>query len=106
MMKPRMHEFHNGRGGAALTIRVTPRSRKNEIDRILSDGTIKVRLTAPPVQGKANTALVKYLAEILDVKQSDIEIVAGEKGRNKLVMIYGLDAEIVNQRIISTLTNT
>jgi uncharacterized protein (TIGR00251 family) len=65
-----------------------------------------VKLTAPPVQAKANKALVKFLAEILDIKQSDIEIIAGEKGRNKLVTIYGLETEIVNQRIQAELTKT
>jgi hypothetical protein len=106
MIKSRKYEFHDGKGGAALAIRVTPRSRKNTIDRILNDGTIKVKLTAPPVQAKANKALVKFLAEILDIKQSDIEIIAGEKGRNKLVTIYGLETEIVNQRIQAELTKT
>ena len=98
-----MHDFQNGRSGAAIAVRVIPRSKKNEIAQILGDGTIKIKLTAPPVQGKANEALVKFLAEILDVKQSQIEIIAGEKGRNKLVTVYDLDAEIVNQRIQATL---
>jgi uncharacterized protein (TIGR00251 family) len=78
---------------------VTPRSRKNEVTKILSDGTVNVKLTAPPIDDKANKALIKFLSEILDVKQSEIEIIAGEKGRNKLVSIYGLDSETVNRRI-------
>lgn len=101
-----MHDFQNGRGGSAIAVRVTPRSNKDEVDKILGDGTIKIKLTAPPVQGKANKALIKFLAEILDVKQSQIEIIAGEKGRNKLITVYDLDSEIVNQRIQATLTKT
>lgn len=104
MMKSRKYEFHDGRGGAALAVRITSRSQKNEVDRILNDGTIKIKLTATSFQGKTNTALVKFLAEILDINQSEIEIVAGEKGRNKIVTIYGLDSEIVDQRINATLT--
>ena len=98
-MSPRKYNFHNGKSGTALAVRVTPRSKKNEVSQILSDGTIKIKLTAPPVEGKANKALVKYLAELFDVNSSEVEIIAGEKGRNKLVSIYGLDSEIVNQRI-------
>jgi hypothetical protein len=98
-----MHKFQNGRSGSAIAVRVFSGSKKNEIDQILGDGTIKIKLTTPPVQGKANKALVKLLAEILDVNQSQIEIIAGEKSRNKLVTVYDLDAEIVNQRIQATL---
>ena len=98
-MNPRKFKFQDGRRGSALAIRVTPRSRKNEVTQFLGDGTVKVKLTAPPIDGKANKALIKFLAEILDVKQSEIEIIAGEKGRNKLVSIYGLDSETVNRRI-------
>jgi uncharacterized protein (TIGR00251 family) len=95
--------LHNGEKGAALAIRVTPRASKNEISEILNDGTVRIRLTAPPVGGKANEALVVFLADILDVPRSKIEIVAGETGRDKLVSILGLDAETVHARILQHL---
>jgi uncharacterized protein (TIGR00251 family) len=79
---------------------VTPRARKNEIVEVLSDGTLKIRLTAPPVEGKANQALVEFLAEVLEVPRSRLEIVAGESGRDKLVSVIGLDAETVQARIL------
>jgi uncharacterized protein (TIGR00251 family) len=102
-MKRRPFHLHGGQKGAALAIRVTPRSSKNEIAEILNDGTIRVRLMAPPIEGRANEALVTFLAEVLEVSRSKIEIVAGETGRDKLVSILGLDAETVHNRILTHL---
>lgn len=102
-MSPRKYHLHSGQKGAALAIRVTPRASRNEIVEILSDGTVKIRLTSPPVEGKANEALIKFLADILGVAQSKIDIVAGETGRDKLVSILDLDAETVHARILENL---
>jgi hypothetical protein len=96
--------MHGGKKGAALAVRVTPRSSKNEISEVLSDGTVKVRLTAPPVEGKANAALVAFLAEVIGVPASSIEIVAGETGRDKLVSILDMDPSTVHQRILQHLS--
>jgi uncharacterized protein (TIGR00251 family) len=93
----------NNTTGVTLAIRVTPRASKNQVAQIMADGTIKITLTAPPVEGKANTALAKFLAEILQVPISSIEIIAGASGRSKLVSISGLDAEVANQRIVDSL---
>ena len=95
--------LHDGDKGAALAIRVTPRASKNEISEVMGDGTVRIRLTAPPVGGKANEALVAFLADVLDVPRSKVEIVAGETGRDKLVSILGLDAETVHERILQHL---
>jgi len=102
-MSQRQFHLHGGQKGAALAIRVTARSSKNEIIEILNDGTVRIRLMAPPVEGKANEALVSFLAEVLDVPRSRIDIVAGETGRDKLVAILGLDAETVHTRILTHL---
>lgn len=96
-------KLDGGRRGSALAIRVTPRARKNEISEILSDGTIKIRLTAPPVEGKANKALVDFLSEVLDTSPSNIEIVAGASSRNKLVSILDMDSETTNEKILAQL---
>ena len=96
--------FSNNTKSAALAIRVTPRARKNRVAQIMTDGTIKITLTAPPVEGKANIALAKFLAEILQVPVTSVEIIAGALGRSKLVTISGLDAEVANQRIVDSLT--
>ncbi|HEY44634.1 MAG TPA: DUF167 domain-containing protein [Anaerolineae bacterium] len=95
----RRYKLHNGKKGAALTIRVTPRSRKTEFGGVMEDGTLRVRVDAPPVEGKANTALVKFLAKVLGVRQNRIEIVAGEKGLDKIISILDMSAEEAEQRI-------
>jgi uncharacterized protein len=94
-------KFHNGQLGTALSIKITPRMPRNEISEILSDGTIKIRLSAPPVDGQANLSLRKFLAEVFRVPQSSIEIIAGVTGRNKLVSIIGLDPEEAHNSILS-----
>jgi uncharacterized protein (TIGR00251 family) len=99
-MAERKYNLHHGKSGSALAIRVTPRARRNEIVEVQSDGTVKIRLTAPPVEGKANEALVQFLSEILNVSPSTIEIVAGETGKDKLVSILDLDAATVHARIL------
>lgn len=102
-MTPRKFRIHAGKRGAALAIRVTPRAKKNEISEILDDGTIKIRIAAPPVDGKANGTLIEFLAEILGVPSSEIEIVAGDTGRDKLVSVLNLDAETAGRRIAARL---
>jgi len=99
----RKFHLHNGQKGAALAVRITPRASKNEISEILSDGTVKIRLTAPPVEGKANLALVDFLSDVLGVPPSRIEIVAGATGRDKLISVLDMDAEALHQRILQHL---
>jgi uncharacterized protein (TIGR00251 family) len=94
-------QLHDGKHGAALTIRVTPRARKTEFSGILEDGTVRIRVSAPPVEGKANKALIKFLSKTLKVRKSQIEIVAGEKGLDKIVSILGMSAEQVQERILA-----
>ncbi|HJW89305.1 MAG TPA: DUF167 domain-containing protein [Anaerolineales bacterium] len=89
-----------GGRGAALALRVIPRARKNEVAGILKDGTLKIRLVAPPVEGKANQSLIKFLAEVLGVAPDRIELVAGASGRNKLVVISGMEPEAAQERLM------
>jgi uncharacterized protein (TIGR00251 family) len=87
-----------GSSNKKLKIRVTPRAKRDEIYSILEDGTVKVRLTAPPVGGKANKALIKYFSGIFEIPRSRIEILTGFKSRNKLLVIRGMDSvEIYNK---------
>jgi len=78
-----------------LSIRIQPRASKNEITR-MENGRLKIRLTAPPVDGAANEALIRLLAETLSVTKSHVEIVGGHTSRDKIVRISGVgkaDAE-------------
>ena len=80
-----------------INVRVIPRSSKNSI--IWEEGALKVRLTAPPVNGAANEALIALLAQRLGLPKRDIHIVQGATGRHKTVEITGMAAEAVEQRI-------
>lgn len=95
----RLHRFHDGRQGAALTVRVIPKASRTEIADIMEDGTVRIRVTAPPTEGRANQALVDFLAQVLDVAPSDIEIVAGHNRRDKIVAIVGLTPQEVEERL-------
>jgi len=70
-----------------LNIKVLPRSSKNEVVGQMADGILKVKLTAPPVDGAANEALIELLAEYFDTSKSKIKIVRGLTNKNKTVEI-------------------
>lgn len=93
--------LHDGETGTALAVRVIPRARKNEMAGVLKDGTIKIRLTSPPIEDRANQALIAFLADLLDLPRARIQIVAGHKGRNKLVAVLGADANAVEKKLLS-----
>jgi len=95
--------MHGGQKGSALAIRVTPRASSNEIAEVLDDGTIRVRLAAPPTDNEANEALLVYLSEILGVAKSRLDIVAGNVGRDKLISIVDMDVNTAHQRIVAHL---
>jgi uncharacterized protein (TIGR00251 family) len=102
-MPSRKFRMHDGKKGAAIAVRVTPRASKNEIVEILSDDTIKVHITAPPVEGEANEALLKFLAEVLGVPKSRLDIVAGATGRDKIISVIDMDAETLHAKILAHL---
>ncbi len=105
-MANRKYQFHGGRRGIALAIRVIPRARTDEVSEIMADGTIKIRLKAPPVEGKANAALVRLLSKVLEVPQNAIEIIGGETRRNKLVAILDVDPVKVQEKISQHILNS
>jgi hypothetical protein len=95
----RAFKLHSGKSGAALTLRVTPRARKTEFAGVLEDGILRVRVAAPPVEGKANAELLSFLARVLGVRKNRIEIIAGQRGLDKIVSVLDLSAEEVQARI-------
>ena len=80
-----------------MRVRVIPRSGKNLIE--WEEGGLKVRLTAPPVEGAANEALVAFLAQCLGLRKRDIQIVHGTTGRHKIVEISGMTVEAIEKKI-------
>lgn len=73
--------------GLLFKILVLPRSSKNMIAGV-QDDAIKVKLTAPPVNNEANQMTIKFLAKVLDVPKSSIEIVSGHSNRKKKVLLH------------------
>jgi uncharacterized protein (TIGR00251 family) len=73
-----------------LNVRLQPRARKDEVvgER---DGRIVIRVTAPPVDGKANDALCRLIAKAANVAPSRVAVVRGHTGRNKVVRVEGVD---------------
>ena len=102
-MAERKFKFHDGKLGAAITVQVTPRSSRNAISEILSDGTIRVSMVNAASGPRANAALVEFLAAVLEVDANAVEIVAGENGANKLVTINSLSSNMVHARIMRSL---
>jgi len=102
-MPKRNFHLHDGKRGSALAVRVTPRASDNKITEVLNDGTVRIHIAAPPADDKANEELVKFLADILGVAKSRIEIVAGVTGRDKLISVLDMDSETVHKRILAYL---
>lgn len=82
--------------GITLSIVVLPRSSSNSVAGV-TDGRLKIKLTSPPVDGKANVALIAYLSKLLKIKKSSIEILKGETSKKKTVLLEGItEDEILN----------
>jgi uncharacterized protein len=90
--------IHDTAAGATLQVKVHPRARKNAITGAVGDA-LKLALTAPPVEGRANEACVKFLAEFLNVPRSSVTIAAGESSRQKLIRIAGMTAAQVEEKL-------
>lgn len=73
-----------------VTVRVQPGARRTEVVGTLADGSLKVRLTAPPVRGQANKELVRLLAGKFGVPESAVRIVRGQSSRVKIVSVEGM----------------
>jgi uncharacterized protein (TIGR00251 family) len=83
---------------ADLRVHVQPRASKSELVG-WREGSLAVRLTAPPVEGAANKACRDFLAELLGVRRADVELVSGEKSREKRFRVHGLDEPELHRRI-------
>ena len=76
-------------GSVTFAVRVVPRSSRNQIAGV-EGGALKIKLTAPPVEGAANAALIEFVAEWLGIRRSAVSIVSGEKSRHKVVRVAGV----------------
>jgi uncharacterized protein (TIGR00251 family) len=85
-------------GALTFAVKVVPRASKNQVVGA-EGGALKIRLTAPPVEGKANDALIEFLANMLGVRRAQIEIVTGHASRRKIVRVRGVTAKQVKEKI-------
>ena len=92
--------FEEKDGCIVLNVRVVPRASKDEIRGVLGDA-LKVRIQAPPVEGKANAYLVKFLSKHWKIPRRDIEILSGETGRHKRLRISNPPPEL-RKTLLST----
>jgi len=88
--------------GVIFSIRVHPRARKNSITGTIGDA-LKLTLTAPPVEGKANQAVIEFFAELFAIPRSSVTIASGETNRNKVVRVSGICRTAVEQRLAEAL---
>ena len=82
--------------GARIEIRVQPRASRNTISGVRA-GVLRIRVTAPPVDGHANAAAIALLAQALDVPKSAIRLVKGASSRDKTLAVESMSQEEVNQ---------
>lgn len=98
-MNGRASPFRAAAGGVAVAVRVIPRARRTRIDGIVADAggaaAVKVAVTAPPADGKANAAVVALLAEAWNVPKSAIEVASGAADRRKTVIVAGDPAMVL-----------
>lgn len=86
------------KGGVRLHLFIQPNSSKDEIIGAHNE-ELKIKLTAPPVDGKANDALIKFLARTLALPKKNFTLIRGETGRHKVVEVFGLSEAEIRARL-------
>jgi uncharacterized protein (TIGR00251 family) len=84
--------------GVTITVKVHPRAKRNAINGE-PDGALKISLTAPPIEGKANEACIEFFAKLLKVPRSFVTIASGQSNRRKVIRVVGISAEEIRKRI-------
>jgi len=93
-----MATIHETSNGTTLALKIHPRAKRNAITGWMGEA-LKISLTAPPIEGRANQACIEFLADLLKLPRSSITIAAGQNSRNKLIRISGLSAAEVEARL-------
>ena len=93
-----MLAIHETVDGVTFAIKVHPRAKKNAITGELGDA-LKVSLTTPPVEGRANQACIEFFAKLLKVPRSSVTIASGQSSRNKVIRIAGVTEQYVRDRL-------
>ncbi len=85
-------------GAVTFPVRVHPRAKKNAITGEIGDA-LKLSLTTPPVEGRANEACIEFFAKLLKVPRSSVTIASGQTSRNKIIRVAGVGREYVLERL-------
>jgi uncharacterized protein len=90
--------FREGPDGVSFAVRVQPRARRNAVIGELGD-VLKIALTAPPVDGRANEACIEFFANLLDLPRSSVKIASGQSSRDKSIRVTGLAVPELKKRL-------
>jgi len=93
-----MVTIHDTPSGATFAVKVHPRAKRNAITGEVGDA-LKLSLTAPPIEGRANEACIEFIANLLKLPRSSVTIASGQNSRRKVIRVVGLSAEEVRERI-------
>ena len=94
-----MIPFQESGGGVTFAVKVHPRAKKNAITGELGSA-LKVSLTTPPVEGRANEACIEFFAKLLKVPRSSVTIASGQTSRNKVIRVTGVTGQYVRDRLL------
>ncbi|PYX08336.1 MAG: hypothetical protein DMG88_11005 [Acidobacteria bacterium] len=93
-----MVTIHDTPSGATFAVKIHPRAKKNAITGELGDA-LKLSLTTPPIEGRANQACIEFIANLLKVQCSSVSIASGQNSRRKVIRIIGLSADETRRRL-------
>ena len=93
-----MIPLHESGGGVTFALKVHPRAKKNAITGELGNA-LKVSLTVPPIDGRANEACIEFFAKLLKVSRSSVTIASGQTSRNKVIRVAGISAAELRNRL-------
>jgi uncharacterized protein (TIGR00251 family) len=84
--------------GVSFAVRIQPRAKR---DAVLGElgGALKISLVAPPVDGRANEGCISFMAELLEVRRSQVSILSGHASRNKVMRVAGITAALLRERL-------
>jgi uncharacterized protein (TIGR00251 family) len=88
--------------GVTFTVKVHPRARKNAVTGVMGDA-LKLAVTAPPVEGRANEAVIEFFADLFEISRASVTIASGATGRRKVVQITGVGKRLVEDKLAQNL---
>ena len=82
-----------------MRLRVSPGSKRSSVNGLYGEAAVRLSVAAPPVDGKANAEVEKFLSRLLGVPKGDLRVIGGASGRDKTVLVRGARAEQVRTRL-------